>query len=199
MKQKSSDLIAEALIARIIQGLLPPGEKLRQEHIAREFEVSQGPAREALLRLEALGLAVSRPRQGVRVAPLDRAAVEELRLMRAALEPVALAQSVPRLSESQIAEAEAARIACDAAEDVVSWEAANRAFHMATIAGCAMPRLVGEVGALQLLSARHFLHAHAARWRQREDLDHRAIVAALRARDVGAAVAVLNRHLARLA
>lgn len=197
-KQKTSDLISDALTARIIQGSLGPGEKLRQEHIAREFAASHVPVREALLRLEAQGLAVSRPRQGVRVAPLDRGSILELRVMRTALEPVALTHSVPRLTSAQIELAEQARMECDAAQTVVAWEEANRAFHMATIAACDMPRLIGEVHHLQLLYARHFLSAHAQRWRQREDSDHAAIMSAIRNRNASLAVTVLNRHLARL-
>lgn len=198
MQEKSSDTLTEALTRKILRGELSPGEKLRQDHIAQEFNLSHVPVREALLRLEAKGLAVSRPRQGMRVAPLDEAAQKEVRVMRLALEPVALIQSVPRLTEAEIARAEELRLACDAASDIYSWEALNREFHLATIVGSAMPRLIEEVTNLQLLAARHMLHHYRARWQKRLDIDHRAIMSAIRHRDALAAAAVLERHLARL-
>lgn len=196
-RQKSSDVISAALTKRIVQGHLRPGDKLRQDHIAKEFGASHVPVREALLHLVGRGLAISLPRQGVRVAPLDPDAVKELKVMRLALEPVALRQSVPNLTESQIRRAEELRKICDNAEDVQTWEAANRGFHLATIAACDMPRLIGEIDNLQLLSARHFLQQSADRWRKREDLEHRAIMGAIRNRDPEGAVLVLQRHISR--
>lgn len=195
---KKSDQIAAVLAARVVRGDFAPGEKLRQDQIAREFGTSHVPVREALLQLVAQGLAVSLPRRGVCAAPLDQRAVHELRVMRQALEPVALAQSIPHLSADQIEVAEEARDRCDAADNVHDWEEANRDFHNAIIAGCAMPRLTQEISNLQLLYARHFLAHHAGRWRQRIDADHQAIMAAIRDRDVARAGAVLQRHLARL-
>lgn len=195
---KKSDRVAQALIRQVVRGDFQPGEKLRQETISREYGVSHATVREALLRLAAQGLAVVQPRRGMCVAPLDRGALEELKLMRQALEPVALARSVPHLDASQITMAETYRLQCDAAETAFDWEEANRQFHMAIIAACAMPRLMAEIDSLQLLYARHFLARHALRWKRRHDPDHQAIMAAIRDRDAARACLVLQRHLARL-
>ncbi|MCV6598024.1 MAG: GntR family transcriptional regulator [Mangrovicoccus sp.] len=195
---KKSDQVAEALSKQVVIGAYQPGEKLRQDAIARDYGVSQATAREALLRLAAQGLAIIQPRRGMCVAPLDRNSVEELKLMRLALEPMALLHSVPHLSSVQIAEAEAQRNACDSAETALDWEEANRRFHMAIIAGCAMPRLMEEIDNLQLLYARHFLAKHASRWRQRHDPDHHAIMLAIQEGDGPRASSVLHRHLMRL-
>ena len=59
--------ISRVLADRIIEGEIEPGTKLRQDHIAEEFQTSHVPVREAFRRLEAQGLAVSEPRRGVRV------------------------------------------------------------------------------------------------------------------------------------
>ena len=197
-RQPTSGRIAEELIFRIIRGELIAGERLRQDHIAEEFGTSHVPVREAFLRLIGKGLAVSEPNRGVRVAPLDPAAQRELRAMRGVLEPLALRHSVPHLSPVQIAEAEAARRLCDAAQNIFDWEEANRAFHGATYAGCGMPRLQEEVANLQLLAARYHLVHYKERWRPRIDPDHHAIMAAIRRRDPKAAGAVLERHLSRM-
>jgi len=197
-KSKISDQIAQALAEKIVCGELAPDEKLRQDHIAKEFETSHVPVREAFLRLEARGLAVSQPRRGVRVAHFDPADMVEVREMRLALEPVALRHSIPRLTAAQKTAAEEARIACDQALDLVSWELANRKFHTAILAGCRMPRLLSEIDDLQLLSARHLLATYSRHWVQRVDRDHAAIMQAIRSRKLDTAVAVLQRHLTRL-
>lgn len=196
---KKSDHIAQTLAIDIVHGHFEPGEKLRQDKIARDFGTSHVPVREALLHLEAQGLAISLPRRGMCVSPLDRKTIHELRLMRQALEPLALSQSIPQLTPEQIATADAARLRCDTAQTVLEWEEANRAFHLAIIAGCDMPRLINEINNLQLLYARHFLALSADRWRQREDADHKAIITAIEGRNVPVASAILQRHLSRMA
>lgn len=193
----SSDGIADTLTVRIVRGELAPDTKLRQDHIAEEFQVSHVPVREAFLRLVAKGLAVSKPHVGVRVAPLDQAAHREVKLMRAALEPLALLHSVPNLTQDDIGQLEALRLACDQADNIYDWETANRAFHLGTMAACGMPRLLEEVGNLQLHGSRHMLVQYKDRWKPRPDHDHHALMAALRTRDVKAAVATFERHLSR--
>ncbi len=197
-KLTMSEKIVAALTDRIMHGQLAPGEKLRQDHIAREFETSHVPVREALLRLEARGLAESLPRRGVRVAGIKATDIREIRAMRLALEPLALRHSVPNLTGAERAEADAARAACDAAETFEDWEAENRRFHLAILAGCKMTRLMAEIGDLQILAARHLLATFSDGWEQRVDRDHHAIMSALAARDGDMAVSVLNRHLSRL-
>ncbi|RNF36014.1 GntR family transcriptional regulator [Paracoccus methylarcula] len=197
-RRKKSDHVAQTLAMEIVRGRFAPGEKLRQDRISQEFGTSHVPVREALLQLVAQGLAISLPRRGICVAPMDQTAIHELKVMRQALEPTALLHSVPNLTGEQIEAADEARLRCDAAQAVFEWEEANRSFHNLVIAGCGMPRLIEEIGKLQLLYARHFLAHHTARWRQRDDTDHQAIMSAIRARDARRASVVLQRHLSRL-
>ncbi len=92
MNQRSNDTPGETIAARIsriladriIAGEIEPGIKLRQDHIAEEFETSHVPVREAFRRLEAQGLVVSEPRRGVRVASFDISEIREVAEMRAA-------------------------------------------------------------------------------------------------------------------
>src|SRR5271154_3070120 len=84
--------IAETIAERIIAGSLKPDMPLRQDHVAREFNSSHVPVREAFRQLEAQHLVVALPRRGVRVAPLDANSVREISEMR-----------VPRLKWSHCA------------------------------------------------------------------------------------------------
>src|SRR5260221_3793251 len=94
--------IAGVLSERIVSGLLSPGERLMQDHIAEEFQASHVPVREAFRKLEAQGLVVSKPRCGVRVSDLDAVMVGEVTEMRAAMESLALSHALPRLREPDL-------------------------------------------------------------------------------------------------
>nr|WP_302478448.1 FCD domain-containing protein [Ruegeria arenilitoris] len=118
--------------------------------------------------------------------------------MRCALEPVALYHSVPNLTAEQIKQIEKIHKSCNAAETSEHWEEANRDFHMAVISACKMPRLIAEIGKLQLLYAWHFNARYSARWRRRDDPDHAAILEAIKDRDANRARTIMQRHLSRL-
>src|SRR5262245_43486916 len=188
--------IAESIGARIITGALPPDAPLRQDHIAREFSSSHVPVREAFRQLEAQHLVVAMPRRGVRVAPLDVKSVKEIAEMRAALEVVALRNAASKLTAVHFARIELALSEGDNAQTVEDFEAANRAFHHALVAPCAMPRLLASLDGLQLANSRLvFATARSAGWRPRSNQDHRLILQALRARNVEQACNLLARHI----
>ena len=85
-----SRTIARILADRIISGEIPPGARLRQDHIASEFGASHVPVREAFRELQAQGLAENEPRRGFRVTEFDVAELREVAEMRASLEALAL-------------------------------------------------------------------------------------------------------------
>lgn len=193
-----ADHISTVLAEQIIRGDLQPGEKLRQDYIAKTFKTSHVPVREAFRRLEARGLAVSEPRRGTRVAAFDLSEIQEVVVMRVALEVLALRHASPLMSQQDLERAEAARIACDEAHDVVSWEARNRAFHQAILAPCKMPRLLSAIDDLHTISARYLFATWRAEWDARTDHDHRAIMNALLRKDIEGAATILHRHLKRM-
>ncbi|MEH3145261.1 MAG: GntR family transcriptional regulator [Methylobacterium frigidaeris] len=199
MSARSEDTLAirisRTLADRIIAGEIEPGARLRQDHIAEEFGASHVPVREAFRRLEAQGLAVSLPRRGVRVASFDLSEVKEVAEMRAALEVLALRHAAPNLTAATLDEAEEATRAGDHSRDVRSWEEANRRFHRAILAPCAMPRLLASIDDLHAASARFLFAAWRSEWEARTDHDHRTILAALRRRDVETACSTLSRHV----
>jgi DNA-binding GntR family transcriptional regulator len=187
--------ISQALAGRIVSGDIPPGTRLRQEHIAEEFGASHVPVREAFRQLEAQGLAVSEPRRGVRVAGFSNAELKEVAEMRAALEVLALRHAAPHLTKAIIDQAEDINEQCEAARDVQSWEAANRAFHRTIVTPCNMPRLLGAIDDLHTASARFLFFGWRAEWEAPTDRDHSAILVALRAGQIDAAANVLARHV----
>lgn len=186
--------IARSLGDRIISGELAPGTRLRQDHVAEEFGASHVPVREAFRKLEARGLAIIEPRRGARVAAFGLDEVREVADMRAALETLALRRAAPRLTPEILDRAEAATRAGDRSRDVREWEAANRTFHRSLIEPCAMPRLLAAIDELHDAGARFLLGAWNSGWETRTDLDHLAILQALRDGRVDDAVDALDRH-----
>jgi DNA-binding GntR family transcriptional regulator len=181
--------IARVLTKRIVSGDLAPGARLRQDHVAAEFHTSHVPVREAFQRLDALGLVVTEPRRGVRVAPMAAADVLEVAEMRAALEVLALRHAAPALTPADFAAARAVGAGADL-------EAANQAFHRILTRGCGMPRLLAAIEGLHHAAARH-LHAawHALDWQGRSDAEHGAILDALEAGDLADAERLLAAHI----
>jgi DNA-binding GntR family transcriptional regulator len=187
--------IARVLAERIVHGELAPGARLRQDHIAEEFETSHVPVREAFRRLEAQGLAISEPRRGVRVASFDLKEVREVAEMRAALEVLALRHAAKHLTPAILDAAEEATREGDAAADVHAWEEANRRFHTLILAPCNMSRLLASIDDLHAASARFLFSAWRSGWEKRTDHDHRAILLALRQGRADEAASILERHV----
>jgi hypothetical protein len=109
--------IKEALLERILNGAYPPGERIVETRVAREFGVSQGPVREALRELETLRLVVSEPFVGVRVRAVSREELGEIYPVRSGLEEVAARTAPLRLDGDVRAlerEVDAMRRAADA-------------------------------------------------------------------------------------
>lgn len=63
-----SEALAAALCEEIVEGRLLAGEKLNETSLAKRFDVSRGPIREALKRLAERKLVVFSPNAGARVA-----------------------------------------------------------------------------------------------------------------------------------
>jgi DNA-binding GntR family transcriptional regulator len=89
------DQIRSAIVSRILDGSAPPGTHLKEMALAREFNVSQAPVREALRELEGLGLLEVERYRGSRVRTIDMEELREAYELRAAIEESAARLAVP--------------------------------------------------------------------------------------------------------
>jgi DNA-binding GntR family transcriptional regulator len=78
--------VLQQITEAIVSGRLRPGDKLVEAHLARQLGVSRGPVREAIRRLEQMGLAEKIPYRGAFVPRLTQRDIEELHSMRELLE-----------------------------------------------------------------------------------------------------------------
>lgn len=89
------DHIRDVLVARILDGTYSAGMQLKELSLAREFNVSQAPIREALRELEGSGLVTSERYRGTRVRGADSQEMRESYELRATLEVRAVELAVP--------------------------------------------------------------------------------------------------------
>jgi DNA-binding GntR family transcriptional regulator len=188
--------IAASLAERIIRGELKPGDRVRQDEIAADFQASHVPVREAFRQLEARGLLVSEARKGVHVAGLDQASLIEITRMRAALEVLALKHAIPHVAADDIAAAEQAIRQAGRSRDMSLWEDANRRFHLALYHPCGMPRVLHDIQTLHEARLRYmYATARLIDWNPVSQDEHRALLDAVRAGDTPGACRLLERHI----
>jgi DNA-binding GntR family transcriptional regulator len=97
------EYVTQRLREMVIAGILPQGERLRQQQIATEFGVSATPVREALRRLVSEGYLTSSPHAGVSVARPDIHHAEEIYEIRGRLEGYLAGLATPRMTRERIA------------------------------------------------------------------------------------------------
>lgn len=85
-RRTTADDVFDLLRSRIVSLELPPGAKLSEADVAREFGVSRQPVREAFIRLSNIDLVLIRPQRATVVKRLSRRALLESRFIRTAVE-----------------------------------------------------------------------------------------------------------------
>ncbi|SFR01462.1 GntR family transcriptional regulator [Poseidonocella sedimentorum] len=78
--------ITRILRERIIRADLKPGDRLTESEVARVYEVSRQPAREAFIRLADQGLVTVMPQRGTLVSRISYVSVLDARFLREAIE-----------------------------------------------------------------------------------------------------------------
>jgi DNA-binding GntR family transcriptional regulator len=196
-----AEAVARRLRDAISDGELKPGEPLRQEAIAAEFDVSRIPVREALRLLESEGLVVIRPHSGARVAMLDFEECIEIYKIRERLEPLAFGESIRNLTDEQLAIiARYAEALEEQTADQHAWNEGDRRLHVACYAGVPpgpLSRMI--VGFWN--TTQHYRRALLSTFTPDEfelaNYDHRLIVDAAQTRSVERGEALLRFHLER--
>ncbi|MFL2553366.1 MAG: GntR family transcriptional regulator [Candidatus Rariloculaceae bacterium] len=98
----ASRLTEELTHAIVTGGGIAAGEKISEPDLAGRYEVSRGPLREAIRRLEGRGLVRHIPHAGVRVVTLEHNEVVELYAIREVLEGMAARLAAENMSETEI-------------------------------------------------------------------------------------------------
>ncbi len=97
-----SDNLTARLIEAIVNGEYPPGSKISEPELARVFDVSRGPLREAMMRVESLNLVERVPHVGARVVTLSLDKLVEIYAVREALEGMAANLACKYITDAEI-------------------------------------------------------------------------------------------------
>jgi DNA-binding GntR family transcriptional regulator len=100
----TAEQVYEILRDRIIKLDLRPHQVLSRTDLAEEFGVSQTPVREALLKLEVIGLVDVYPQSRTEVSPINAVKIREVQFMRRALETEVCIKLVEVLNDPGAAE-----------------------------------------------------------------------------------------------
>lgn len=194
--------IAARLRSAILTGRFGPGERLREEALARAMGVSRGPIREAFVLLEREGLIVIRRNRGAFVAQLSRQDLDEVYTLRVVIERLAIQRAVAFASDQSIDAMQAVvdDIAQRMDRGITEQEAAelDLYFHDLIYVAADHRRLYETWTNLKpqihvILLNRNVAHKD---FREMVVPSHQAIVDAIRARDEQRAVELLMDHLA---
>ena len=193
----AQDIVAEGLRRGILSAALESGQPLRQEQIAKDFEVSAVPVREALRQLAGEGLVILSPNRGARVSEVSYVEAKEITEIRIALESLALRFSVPNMTEDDFRQAEEVLDLWAAEVDPATFAALNWRFHTVLYEPARQPRLMAMIRSLHA-SFDLYAGKYSAAWMSLKvsaQWQHRHIVEACRRRDAEAAIVVLERNI----
>lgn len=189
-------IIESSLREAILDGRLPSGTALRQQELADLFGVSRMPVREALRQLEAQSLLDVVQHKGAVVAPLITSNAVETYALRSVLEGFALRLSIPLLDDNDLAMAAQYIEQLEGQTNYAEIARLNRLFHMSLYHKAPNAKLLDLVER-ELNEEERFLRFHLSSMglgKLTQD-DHRAMLAAASAKDVGQAVHLLEEHL----
>jgi DNA-binding GntR family transcriptional regulator len=134
--------IARDIRERILSGELKPETRLTQRHLASQFGYSPMPARDAVKMLLSEGLLVQEGTKTIVVAPTNVEDFREIMELRLLMEPKALALSIPRLSPTQLTEAQEALALSGSTDEPRQMVENHWRFHKALYQAAPSPRLL---------------------------------------------------------
>ena len=193
--------LAEQIAARlredVLAGRVAAGERLSQERLAAQFDVSRVPIRDALRELQAEGLVVVHPRLGTTVAALSAPDLEELYEMRLALEPVVARLATPHLRPEDVATMREHLDFMRGSGDLSpAWFSAHAAFHHALNVRSTRERMCQLVDSLRGQTER-YLRVYRGELERADELgaEHELIYEKAKAGDADAVAEEVYKHL----
>ena len=191
--------IVETIREAIIFGRLRPRERLVEEELSEQFDVSRHVIRSAIVTLEQMGLVTRRPNRGAIVRDFSVQEVEELYEMRAILQAEA-ARRIPLPAPSSLLE-ELERIhadysACVDKLDLKQTAALNNVFHETIFAACNNRYLAEAIDNFWARTTAIRCYAIGdPKMLQHSRNEHRAIIDALARADREALVKLCVNHI----
>jgi len=189
--QSTAEVIANTLKEMIYTAELKPGQPLVQETLARMFQVSRVPVRDALQILVKTGIAINVPRKGVIVRPLSRKHLDELFEIRKILEGAGVRKAVQRITSGRLRDLYGLireQSECLKTSDVRRQEKLDDAFHRTLYEAADNATLYELIFSIwdrikQARCTSTVIPAHGRRWIAESIKRHRKVLEAFKKRD----------------
>jgi DNA-binding GntR family transcriptional regulator len=202
VRRTLADEVLERIRRAILSGQFMPGEPLRESQLAESMQVSRGPVREALGRLEQEGLVINRSNGRSFVARLSLQDLDEVYSLRQALEQFAIARACQNATPADLAEIQSVVDTMAAhiqQEGITEQEAAelDLRFHDSLYQASRHQRLLNIWTTLRPQIYVFLLSRNVANPDFRESVvrGHQQILDAVKAREVDRAQSLIEGHL----
>lgn len=197
-----ADAVYMALREAIVDYRLKAGTPLNVPALARRFNVSRSPVREAVQQLRTEGLAEEQPWKGSVVVSIGREDAMDVHDMRGALEALAARRAAANAAEAELAamaEVLERQAAAVGAHDAKGYAETNKEFHRLLMRASAAPRLIRTLSHFYDLAQVAIRQAAASAPGHIEQglAEHRALLEAIRRREQDEAEALMRAHFAR--
>jgi DNA-binding GntR family transcriptional regulator len=203
-RRRISDDVYDQIRRAILERQFVPGERLSIPELAARFDVSQMPVRQAIGRLSDEGLVDVRPRSGTFVAQVDARDIEETFEIRRALERLAAETATTNATPKDIEKLTELVDQMDTVGsenlDPEGHDRLNSDFHRRIIRLSGNQKLYEMYEQLNAHLKIARIHMSSNDWPsrvEREQAEHREIVAALRHGNSKALADALSRHITR--
>jgi DNA-binding GntR family transcriptional regulator len=196
----ASQRIADELRVSILDGSLAPGARILQEELAVQYNASRLPVREAIRILEAEGLVSIVANSGAWVSKLDLDECVQIYKIRERIEPLALAESIPRLRPAQLDTLSDLVDEMAAGTDVENFLVLDRRFHLLTYSESRMGSLNQLIERLWNTTQPYRRAFSIALGSERNwviHAEHRLLMEAIKRGDVEAAERTILGHIQR--
>src|ERR1700677_1398558 len=196
-----SEKIATEIRTAVLSGEMRPGMRIRQELLAAKFGASRIPVREALKQLEKEGLGGLPPNRGAWIADVNSEESIEVYKIPEVVEPLAIVESVPYLTDADIVALEAMINELERVTTLEEYLQLDREFHLRTYSRARMPQLRAMVerfwNSTQHFRRQFVKEAFAKDGLPFSDPQHLLLMDAIRGRDAEAAQVLVRLHIRR--
>ncbi len=196
--------VTARLVTGIFAGSLRSGQRLVVQHLAKTYEVSPTPVREALVELASLGLVDLLPNRGAIVRPFGPAEVSEISQIRRLLETEATRTACGRIPADELCALDLELRRLEVLPRDQTWDrdarAADTRLHGLIAEWSGNFRLAVEIGRYLVLfrALRDVCHLWDAgtNYSRADDVpEHLAIIRPLLASDGEEAASAMDRHI----
>ncbi len=192
----NKEKIYSAIKEKILSGQLQGGHQIRAAEVAKTYNVSGTPVREALIQLEGEGYVTYEPYKGAVVKTISKKEVREIFRIRAVLECMALETALRMMSPDEFEEAMALAEKGINEQDPTMLSTINWEFHSYIYKKAGMPKLFQIIDSLRAPVVRYVRIYHQTVDSNDHHSKHREILIAGMEGNPEKAVSILRDSLA---